>query len=209
MRVIHNGVVFGDSLQTTSEREALRQRYGAQTDDVLVGFIGRLSSEKGVDLILQALTRLPSNYKLVVAGDGPDQSELESMAARLGLADRVAFLGFVTDPQSVMTAADFVAVPSTWHEACSRVVVESLAHATPVVGSNIGGTPELVSDDVEGLLVEAGSVDALVAAFRRIGEDPALRKRLAAAARARAERDFRMESVVGKYAAIYAEANPP
>jgi glycosyltransferase involved in cell wall biosynthesis len=131
------------------------------------------------------------------------------MATRLGLSDRVQFLGFVTDPECVMAAADCVAVPSTWHEACSRVVVETLAQGTPVVGSNIGGTPELVSDGVEGLLVEVGSVDALVTAFKRIGDHPASRSRLATAARARAERDFRMESVVGKYASVYGEVDPP
>ena len=208
MRVIHNGVVYRDELPGSEARHALRERCGAGDGEILLAFVGRVSEEKGVDLILRAMAGLPARYRLVIAGDGPATDHLQALATQMGIADRVRFLGFVTDPYDIMAAADAVPVPSTWHEACSRVVVESLAQGTPVIGSRIGGTPELVADGAEGLLVEVGNVDALRDAFLRIGEAPAFRDRLARAARERAARDFRMESVVAKYHGVYRELVP-
>jgi len=209
LRVIHNGVVYRDQLPGSHDRRALRESVGAcGEDDVLIAFVGRLSEEKGVDLLLRSLATLPTRYKLVLAGDGPALESLRRMAEELGVADRARFLGFIKYGDDLMACADMVTVPSTCHEACSRVVVEALGQGAPVIGSRIGGTPELVEDGVEGLLVDPGSVESLTAALRTLGEDRALRERMRLAARARAHDRYRMESVVARYHDVYRELVP-
>lgn len=205
LRVVHNGMFFRKQPLTDDQRTALRQELGCRDDDVLVGYFGRISKEKGVDLILAALATFPPRYRLVVAGDGPMEEELKRTAVALGLEDRVRFLGFLAKPDDTMAATDMIAVPSTWQEAGSRVIVEALNQGTPVIGSRTGGTPEMVADGVEGLIIAPGSADELARAIRQIGDNPDLRKRMRVAARARMKRDFRMEIVFERYAALYDE----
>jgi glycosyltransferase involved in cell wall biosynthesis len=205
LRVVHNGMFFREQPLAQPDRLSLRRELGCLEEDFLVGYFGRLSDEKGVDLILSALAGLPARYRLVIAGDGPMEDELKRMATSLGLRGRVRFLGFLAKPDDTMAAADVIAVPSTWQEAGSRVIVEALNQGTPVIGSRTGGTPEMVADGVEGLIVAPGSVDDLARAIRTIGEDADLRSRMSAAARERMNRDFRMEIVFDRYAALYSE----
>lgn len=205
LRVVHNGMFFREQLLPESQREALRYELGCRDGDVLVGYFGRISEEKGVDLILSALATLPPRYRLVVAGDGPMEEDLKRMAATLGLEGRVRFLGFLARPDDTMAAADMIAVPSTWQEAGSRVIVEALNQGTPVIGSRTGGTPEMVADGVEGLIVAPGSVEDLARAMRTIGENADLRARMRVGARERMKRDFRMDIVFERYAALYGE----
>lgn len=205
LRVVHNGMFFREQLLPEAQRDVLRHELGCRDGDVLVGYFGRISEEKGVDLILAALATLPPRYRLVVAGNGPMEEDLKRMVGTLGLGDRVRFLGFLAKPDDTMAAADMIAVPSTWEEAGSRVIVEALNQGTPVIGSRTGGTPEMVADGVEGLIVAPGSVDELARAMRQIGENPDLRARMRVAARERMRRDFRMDTVFERYAALYNE----
>lgn len=132
-------------------------------------YFGRLSAEKGVDVLLRALARaagnegVPVDWTLQIAGDGPVRAELEGLAAELGVAGRVRFLGFKTGTElrSLIKGARFSVVPSTWHENMPFSVVESLAAGTPVIGSRMGGIPELVADGRTGFTFASGSVDEL------------------------------------------------
>lgn len=205
IRIVHNAVFYRDKALSEGDRSSLRERLGVGHHDVLVGYFGRLSPEKGVDLILRALGELPPRYRLVVAGDGPMEGQLRAMAEALRIDGRTTFLGFLQRPDDTMAAADVIAVPSTWQEAGSRVIVEALNQGTPVIGSRTGGTPEMVTDGVEGCIVEPGSVEDLRRALFHVGESIELRAKMRIAARQRVFNDFRMESVVSRYAAMYRE----
>jgi len=205
LRVVHNGMYFREVPLSEDDRAELRSTLNCGDGDILVGYFGRLGEEKGVDLILQALVHLPARYRLVIAGDGPLESDLRAQTGNLGLHDRVKFLGFLDRPDDTMAAVDVVAVPTIGVEAGSRVIVEALNQGTPVIGSRTGGTPEMVADGIEGLIVSPGNVDELARAIRTIGEDSTLRSRMRVAARDRVKRDFRMESVFERYSAIYGE----
>lgn len=132
-------------------------------------YFGRLSAEKGVDVLLRALARadegegVPGDWTLQIAGDGPERAGLEGLAAELGVAGRVRFLGFKTGTElrSIVKGARFSVVPSTWHENMPFSVVESLAVGTPVIGSRMGGIPELVADGQTGFTFASGSVGEL------------------------------------------------
>jgi glycosyltransferase involved in cell wall biosynthesis len=148
-------------------------------------FVGRLSREKGLDVLLDAaeLTGLP----LTVAGDGPLMSHVKGRAN-----ERISLLGWVPPARvSVLLAEVAVAVvPSTCFENAPFSVLEPMACGTPVVASAVGGIPELVRDGVDGLLVEPGSATALAVALRAIRGDEEKARRMGAAARERVGEEF-------------------
>src|SRR5262245_11875317 len=136
-----------------------------------VMFVGRLSREKGVDVLLEAWARLgEGSVRLVVVGDGPLRADLERRAG-----DGVTFTGRL-DPVDVrrrMLGARAVVVPSAWYEGQPMVVLEALAAGLPVVASDIGGLPELIAagdagDAAAGWLARPGDVDGWVGALRRL-----------------------------------------
>jgi glycosyltransferase involved in cell wall biosynthesis len=205
IRVVHNGIHFREHPLDDVTRQRIRQSVGVQDSDVLLGYFGRLTRQKGVDLLIEALARLPARYKLIIAGDGPSEPALRQLALERVHPERIRFLGFLDQPDDSMAACDVIAVPSTWQEACSRVVIEALNQGTPVIGTRVGGTPELVEDGIEGKIISAGSVDELADAARLIGESDATRLRFSAAARQRASSQFRLERVTERYAELYSE----
>lgn len=130
-------------------------------------YFGRLAREKGVEVLLRAFARavpeLPADWHLMIVGDGPMRTELEALAAELSLDDRIRFLGYKTGTElrSLVKGARFSVVPSTWHENMPFSVVESLLAGTPVIGSRMGGIPELVTDRLTGFTFTSGNSEEL------------------------------------------------
>lgn len=137
----------------------------APGDGVL--YAGRLSSEKGVDVLVEAAALLPPHVPVTIAGDGPERTALETRAAALGLADRVRFLGRVPGAQvlDLMRAAAVVVVPSRWYENQPMTVLEAYGAGRPVVASRLGGLPELVVEGRTGALVVHDDPAALASAL--------------------------------------------
>ena len=163
-----------------ASREELRSKHGL--DGPTLAFAGRLAPQKAMDVALDALDRSPG-VTLVIAGDGPEESQLREHAARLGLGARARFLG--AQPRSVvfelLRAADAALLTSNW-ENFPHMVVEALAVGTPVLATAVGGVGEIVRDGENGLLVAPGDVDAVAGAIDRYFGDATLRERLRAAA---------------------------
>lgn len=159
-------------------------------------FAGRLSKEKGVEQLAEAM-RGVEGVRLVVAGDGP---------LRPFLPDA---LGFVAHErlQELYAEASMLLVPSL-SEGFGVVALEAMAHGVPVVASRVGGLAWLVEDEVTGLLVRPGDVIALRAAIERLRDDEALRDRLGAAARERARARFGREAVTRAMLDAYRAALP-
>jgi glycosyltransferase involved in cell wall biosynthesis len=131
-----------------------------------VAFAGRLSHEKGVDTLIEAVAQLPDDVTLTVAGDGPDRMALEAQALRR-LPGRVKFLGRLprADVLALLRSAAVVDVPSRWHENQPMIVLEALACGTPVVASDLGGLPELIASPIDGALCPANDPGALARAL--------------------------------------------
>jgi glycosyltransferase involved in cell wall biosynthesis len=144
------------------DTETFRPSEGPQDIDVL--FVGRLSTEKGVDVLLDAVAGVPEAKRVVVAGDGPLRPELEARARSTGA--RVEFTGWVGRDQlpALYPRARVQVVPSR-SEPQGVVVLEALASGTPVIGSDVGGIPEMIEDASNGWLVEPGRSDQLRAAL--------------------------------------------
>jgi glycosyltransferase involved in cell wall biosynthesis len=164
----------------------LRRELGL--DSPLVGFAGRLTAQKSLELALRAVAAVPG-VTLAVLGDGPERQVLERRAGELGLDGRVRFLGRGDrdDVLRLFRACDAALLSSSW-ENFPHTVVEALAVGTPVLATAVGGVPEIVRDGENGLLVPPGDADALATALSRLVGEPRLRESLAAAAAPLAEK---------------------
>lgn len=190
-------------LPALPSRETAREQLGIAGPTL--AFAGRITRQKALEIGLAAVQQVPGTC-CVIAGDGPDLDAVREAAATLGLEDRVRFLGAQTR-EGVLTlfrAADASLLSSTW-ENFPHTVVESLAVGTPVISTDAGGVPEVVTDEVNGLLVPAGDADALAAAIDRMLHEPGLRERLAAAA-AGSVAHLSTEVVYGRLEELLSEA---
>ncbi len=158
-------------------REQLRHKHGMEAPTVL--FAGRLTAQKDLGTLLEAVARDGDAPSVVIVGDGPEREPLEVRARELDLGERVAFWG--PRPRGevleLMRAAEATVLPSAW-ENFPHSVVESLAVGTPVVASRTGGVAEVVTDGHNGLLLDPSDPDALSGALRRVVREPELVERL-------------------------------
>jgi glycosyltransferase involved in cell wall biosynthesis len=182
----------------------LRSELGLTLTTPLLAVAAVLRPEKALHVLLDALALVAPqvpDVQLAIAGDGPCRGELESQTDRLGLRDRVHFLGVRRDVDAVLTAADVGVMSSEW-EGMPLFLFECMAADTALVATNVGGIPEVVRDGETGLLVPPGEPPALAAALIRILRDPGLRGRLATAASAGLER-YTLPSVAADFARLY------
>jgi glycosyltransferase involved in cell wall biosynthesis len=171
--------------------------------------VGRLTPAKGQHLLIDALRQLLDqghNVRLRLAGNGPDESSLRAQAQRLNLGDRVIFEGAVNQDRirSVYAQADLFCLPS-FAEGLPVVLMEALSMSIPCVTTAITGIPELISNGIEGLLVPASDLDALVQALAMLIDDDGLRACMAMNGRKRILEQYDLRANVEKLAAIFAE----
>jgi glycosyltransferase involved in cell wall biosynthesis len=148
----------------------------------------RLYPWKNMDFLIRLAHRFPADAVLAIVGDGPERAALEALAEREGVAGRVRFTGSVShaDVQRYLRAADAFLL-NTRYEGLSHVMLEAMAAGAPVIASAVGGNPEVIAHEVNGLLVPLDDGDAIVAAVQRVLDDPAF----AASLRRRAMADVR------------------
>jgi glycosyltransferase involved in cell wall biosynthesis len=170
-------------------------------------FIGRLRSPKRVDLALEALRQVREAVPaatLDVVGDGPLRAGLEQLAGRLGVSDRVRFLGTRTDlPLLLRDAQCFVLASDS--EGCPLSVLEAMAAGVPVVATSVGGVPELVVDGETGTLARPGDATELAVALRGVLSAPERARTLGENGRERARRLFSRERMIQDTCALYDE----
>lgn len=165
--------------------------------------LGRLHPNKGFDLLLNAVANAPGVW-LWLAGEGKLRGALEDQAQRLGIAERVRFLGWREDIAALLATADLLVCPSR-HEPLGNVVLEAWAAGRPVLATASQGPRALIRDGENGMLTPIDDIDALAAALRRLTGDAGLRQRLAAAGHAAYAAEFTENSVVRRYQDFFAE----
>jgi glycosyltransferase involved in cell wall biosynthesis len=179
-----------------------RARLNLRPGEPVLAVIGRLSSEKGHPILIEALASLRDRpWRLLVAGDGISRSALETQARAAGLEGRVEWLGMLKDVRPVYGLASLFILPSL-SEGSPNVLLEAMAAGVPAVSTAVGGVPDTVTHEETALLVPAGDAMALGKAVERLLTDPALADRLAAAARERA-RSFSLPVYLDRLRAIY------
>lgn len=172
-----------------------------------VGYIGRLVPEKGVDLLLHALARLPERVRLVVIGRGPAAGALRALATDLDVAPRVTWQAYVP-PLALppaMRALDALALPSRtrpgWAEQFGRVLAEAMASGVPVIGAAIGAIPDVIGD--AGLLFPDNDATALAGCIAALADDTARWRDLARRGRSRALTEFTHARIAARLADVY------
>jgi len=166
--------------------------------------MARLVQGKGVDDLVTAVARTGrDNFRLHVAGDGPERLGLEALATRLGVDSRTRFGGWVDDAAPFWRSCDVAVVPSRWPESFGLTAVEAMASGLPVIATKSGALDELVVDAATGLTVPSGDPDAIAAALRRYAADPGLAAAHGAAGRRRCEERFDIRRCADSYRALF------
>jgi glycosyltransferase involved in cell wall biosynthesis len=194
------------------ERPALRRRLGLPEDAPVSVFTGRLLRGKGLDVLVPAFAQLRQalpGARLLIVGSGDGQAlsveaETRARVEREGLSAAVTFTGRVDDVADWLRAANIFAFPSEF-EAMPLSVLEAAACGLPCVTTRVGGIPDVIDHEREGLLCDARDADGFAAQWRRLAEDQALRARLGANARARTLREFDFDATVERYRALFHE----
>jgi glycosyltransferase involved in cell wall biosynthesis len=202
--VLHDGL---GHVPARAPRAAARAELGVPEDAFAVAMLGRLSTWKGQDVLVDAVARVPGAVALIAGdawrGDERHARELEARAAALGASDRVRLLGFRDDVGTVLGAADVVAVPSTSPDPLPNSALEAAAAGCCVVAAAHGGLPEIVRDGETGVLVAPRDPAALADALAALRDDPDRVRRLGAAAQADVCERFAPELLLERVQALY------
>ncbi|MGD9934280.1 MAG: glycosyltransferase family 4 protein [Dehalococcoidia bacterium] len=204
--VVLNGVPLPDGLADAEQVAALRAELGLARDDVVVGSLVRLAPGKGLETLIDAfaILRTGSACKLLLVGDGPLRAELEARAATAGVLDGIVFAGHQSMPASYLDAMDVFVLPVP-AGSMSIALLEAMARGVPPV-ITFGGPEEAVIDGETGLTAPPLDPSALAGALRRLVEDPAERRRLAAASARHVERNYSVARVADDLLELFASA---
>jgi glycosyltransferase involved in cell wall biosynthesis len=156
-----------------------------------------------IDAFDELRRRLPQSH-LVIAGDGPERARLELLIRDRELRRHVSLLGHRDDVRQILPALDVYANSSV-SEGISITILEAMAAGIPVLATNVGGTPEIITDGTDGVLVPARRADILADMLIALAGAPLRRADFGAAGRLTVERRFRVDAMVDAYAQVYAE----
>jgi len=191
--VIYNPVDSSRFDSTTNQRD----RWGLSTEDVIVSFVGQIRDIKGVqDFIAMARRIKHDNVCFLIAGECrdpvtfPGSYDVDSLNEMIAGDERIRYLGYISDVESIYQRSDIVVVPSRWQEPLGLISLEAGACSKPVVATRVGGIPEIVQDNVNGLLANVGDVNELTDCVQLLINNPKLRQELGSSARKQIEKRF-------------------
>ena len=208
LSLIDNAIAVEDYSRTDTISLA-KEKLGFSVDCPLVLGVGRLSKEKGFDLLIHAvsnLNRSGQKVALAIAGDGDERETLENLIKQLGAQDQIKLLGFVQDARPFYQAADLF-VLSSLREGLPNVVLEAMASGTPVLTTRVAGMPTLVEDGVNGRLIPPESVEYLQSEIGELVANQPKLARFAMAALQTVQDRFDFGSRMGKVVSVYEQLN--
>jgi len=206
--VIYNGIDLARYGHRPAQ-SALRQSLGLRDDAVLIGSLGNVRPAKGYDVLVKAVRPVVESYPnvhFVIAGDikASLMSELERLMASEGVAEHIHFLGYSDNSAEFLAQVDLFLLSSI-SEGFSISTIEALATGLPAVVTRCGGPEEIVTEDIDGLMVPPGDPAALAEGLKTLLGDRPRAQRLADAGRASVGERFGMEAMLSKYIALYTE----
>jgi glycosyltransferase involved in cell wall biosynthesis len=211
LHTIHNGIDVRALAARPGSRAAARRKLGLAGGVLVVGHVGRLSPEKGQDLLIDAFARVQRQVPesvLVVVGDGQSRTALEAHAQRVLRPGSWRFTGYREDATELLDAFDLFVLPSRargvhYTEGLPLAPMEAMARGVPVLATAAGGTPELIADGESGRLCAADDAEALASAMVELLSAPRWLEELGAAGRRRVMERFGAERMVRAYEALY------
>ncbi len=200
IKVIHNGIE--DCQIPKKTRLKLRQGWGVDDSETLIGIASRLDPVKGISYLVDSFIKLAPKYKnikLILVGAGTLDSELKSKVSTAGLDNRIIFTGFRTDIKKCLSAFDIFVLPSL-AESHSIALLEAMRAGKAIVATNVGGNTESTRNEKEALIVPPANSDAITEAIERLLKDASLRVRLGQNARQRFLKYFTIDQTIKKTA---------
>ena len=201
LSVVHNAVDLNAFGSSSAANPTIRAMMAGSPERPVVLTTARLADQKGHRYLLEAAVHVPQ-ARFVFAGDGPERNALEALAQRLGISDRVVFLGFQPDVSTLLASCDLFVLPSLY-EGLPLSLLEAMAAGKPVIATAVGGAGEIIVHEETGLLVPPADPPALAQAVRRLLADPALAATMASAGRTLVHREFSVDAMVQSVTAIY------
>lgn len=203
--IIPNGVDVERFTRRISaeERRSLRQQFGLAENDVVLVTASRLSLKNAVDDLIRALIFLPSQYKVLIAGEGEDKEKLDNLVKENGLRDRVIFLGKRGhDELPEILQASEVFVRASLSEGLGNSFLEAMACGLPIIGTRVGGIPDFLIDGETGVFCEVRNPESLAKAAQRIQTEPGLRDTLIKNGEALVREQYGWEGIVRNIEAL-------
>ena len=181
-----------------------RQRLGIAGDTLVVGWVGRLSREKGADVMLDALAQSDASWQLSIIGDGPERDALHQQAVDLGIDERIAWHGLVENAGSLLTAFDAF-VLSSRTEGTSITLFEAMYAGIPIVATRVGGVPDVVTS-THAILVPSEQPMMIARALAEVAKEPSAAARRSMLARERLLQSYGDAEWLDAIDAVYAAA---
>jgi glycosyltransferase involved in cell wall biosynthesis len=200
LRTCHNGVSLSEFIPSEINGARIRAKLGLHPDEFLLVCAARLSEQKGIDILLQAMARALRNgvrCKCVIVGDGPLRDQLMEQARAMGLSGHVFFEGFQEDVRPYLQASSAFILTSHM-EGLPLSILEAMACGLPSIVTDVGGNAEVITHRVDGLIVPRGSVDAIADAISYLANHPQERAQMARMARTRVCEAFDIENAMAK-----------
>jgi glycosyltransferase involved in cell wall biosynthesis len=204
VHTIYDGIAKPEPIAKSS----LRAELGIAPDATVGCMVAIMRDEKGHEDLIAAVRPLFDTHPdlhIIMAGDGPIFDRINGIVRSLGLESRIHMLGFRTDVPNILRGSDFFVLP-THQEALGQAYIEAMAAGLPVIGTQVDGVPELIQDDVNGLLVPPRNPEALRGAIARMIDDPQLRQRLRQESQRITERGFTIGDMAYETALYYRQA---
>lgn len=204
IEVIANGIDV-ERYHDAADKAELRRQLGLDPERRSIVHVARHHPVKDQTTLIRGFAPVAREYAdvdLVMVGDGPLRGELEKLASELGVAERVRFVGIRADVPNWLRAADLFALTSL-SEAASLTLLEAMAAGLPVVVTDVGGNPEIVRPDREGLLFPRGDAERCADCFRQLLDDPDYAEMLGQSGRDRVWERYRLEHTVAAYHGLY------
>lgn len=208
IQVVQNAVeVIYDDQELQQQRQLVRRKYGIRDNEVVLGYVGRLSIEKGIKYLIKAgigLAKADVLIRILIIGDGPQSKEIKQVVQEQGLGEKVIFAGFQKNVAYMLPAFDVFVLPSLT-EGTSMALLEAMACGLPVIATAVGGTPKVVISEKNGMLVPPESPEAIVHAVITLSENTQLREKIGRAALNTIESEFSINRWLGKIDDIYSD----
>jgi glycosyltransferase involved in cell wall biosynthesis len=179
--LIYNAANISSSLLSINARCHEREQLGIDEQDVVITIVASLTPNKGHGVLLDAFAQVVNKHpltKLLVVGAGPLMEKLRDVAGHLGIASKVIFTGQRRDITSLLQLSDISLLPSITREGLGIALIEAMAMGLPLIGTKVGGIPEVIEHNTNGLLVSPGNSPELAAAIVTLVQDGQMRKRM-------------------------------
>jgi glycosyltransferase involved in cell wall biosynthesis len=208
VKVVYNGLKLNvDELKQTHTVESLRDFLKVPKSAFIFGTIARLDPIKNHIMLIRAFAELCKNHNnlyLVIIGDGPMMNELRMLIADLNIENNIVLTGFIVEPQKYLLVMDVFLLPS-FSEGTSMTLLEAMACGIAPIVTNVGGNPEIVENDVSGLIVENDDQSGLESAMLKLLIDKDVRLKLSGGAVKRFNGTFKENHMVNNYMKIYCD----